>query len=103
MLVIKERSVVEIGAFDLDGSPLGDSQKFLDRGFIATALEALVALPQSFGDGMGESFSGGFGNGLSKTMGFRIFHIEAHIYLSVLHSTFLYYIALNAGKGCCKV
>ena len=77
--------MVEIGTFDLSGGPPGDSEKFLDRGFIATPLEALVAFPQSFGDSMGQSFSGGLGDSLSKTMGFRILYIEAHV------SFFLYY------------
>ena len=49
MLVIEECCVIEIRTFDLNGGPLSDSEKFLDQGFIPPALEALVALPQSFG------------------------------------------------------
>jgi hypothetical protein len=70
--------VIEIRTFDLGGRALGDGEKFLNGGLAAAGLEAFVAFSQSFLDGMSHGLAGCLGNGLSETVGFRIFDIEAN-------------------------
>jgi hypothetical protein len=76
--VIKEFGVIEIRTFGLGGGALGDGEKFLNRGLATAGLKAFVAFPQSFLDGTSDGLSGCIGNGLSETMGLRIFDIEAN-------------------------
>lgn len=70
--------MVEIGMLDLGGGTLSDREQFLDRGLVAPVRYAFVALSQRFCYSTGYGLPGGLGNGLSKTGGLRVFHIETH-------------------------
>jgi hypothetical protein len=84
--------VIQIRTFDLGGGALGDGEKLLNGGLAPAGLEAFVAFPQSFLDGTSHGLAGGLGNGLSKTVGFRIFDIEAHgVSILLQLSTLLYF------------
>ena len=85
--------MIEVRVLDLGRGALRDGQQFLQRGFALAALKLFVAFAKSFRDYAGHRLAGGFGDGLSEAVGFRVFDVEGHssFYLSICMSTFLTY------------
>ena len=101
MFVVEEFGVIEIRPFDLGGGPLRDGKQFLDGSLASMALEAFVAFPQGFRDNISHRLAGGFGNGLSEAMGFRVFDVEACENSFFLYIHLLFFILVpfvNLGK-----
>src|SRR5471030_3148130 len=90
--IVEELGMIEIGTLDVSGSAPGDGPDVGGENFGIALLEAFIAFPQRFRDRAGHRFAGGLGDSLGKTVGFRVFDIEAHgisIFLYQM-STFLY-------------
>ena len=79
--------MIEIRTLDMGGCALGNRPDVGGERFGIAPLETLVALPESFGDGLGHGFAGGLGDRLGETVGFRILDVEAHGVSSLLYQS----------------
>lgn len=77
----------------MGGSAIGDGEQLRDAGLAFAALDPGEAITQRLGNNAGHALAGRLGYGIGKSVGFRVFDIEAHNYTFLEIMLFFYHSA----------